>query len=234
MMTFSLKRVSAIVRKEYMDLMKNYQMVIMLVFPLAYALFYKRMGMEPAGIASMCIMMTLVFLTTFLQANAIAEEKEKETLRGLMLSPAGVLDVLAGKSFLTSVLTVVVSTFCLILAEVSVNINVAIVVCIGLLLFVCMGTLFGLLAQSVSALNTMMMPVIMVLMLGSMFTKGVENELVRMIVSNFPSTRIIDSVNLAVAGSGMNDLMTHILVLTGWFVGLLVACIVVYRQKRFD
>ena len=46
--------------------------------------------------------MALVMVGGFVQAMLIAEEKEKHTLRVLMLSPASSVEVFLGKSLLTA------------------------------------------------------------------------------------------------------------------------------------
>ena len=235
MMKFSLKRVSAIVRKEYMDLMKNYQITIMLAVPPVYAAIFLRLGAEGAEIARTCIMMALLMVGMFIQANMISEEKEKDTLRGLMLSPASVGDVLAGKSFITFILTAAVCTFCLALANISMNISLMVlVICIGILLFISMGTLIGLIAQSVSALNTIIVPVMFFLMFGSMFAESVDNEVIRTILMNLPTTHIMKSVTSVIEGKAISELTTPLLVMTGWFLCLVVASVIVYRKKNMD
>ena len=50
----------------------------------------------------------MVVVGSFVQCSLIAEEKEKNTLRGLMLSPASTLEILGGKSLLSLIATMTI------------------------------------------------------------------------------------------------------------------------------
>ena len=56
----------------------------------------------------MVINFTMVIVGAFVQCSLIAEEKEKNTLRGLMLSPASTLEILGGKSLLSFLATMII------------------------------------------------------------------------------------------------------------------------------
>src|SRR5699024_12795497 len=51
------------------------------------------------------INLTLVAVAFFVQSALIAEEREKNTLRGLMLSPATIPEILSGKSLVSLLMT---------------------------------------------------------------------------------------------------------------------------------
>lgn len=46
----------------------------------------------------MIINMALILVATYVQSALVAEEKEKNTLRGLMLSPASIFEIFAAKA----------------------------------------------------------------------------------------------------------------------------------------
>lgn len=106
-MTFSLKRALAIFQKDYKDLSRNLFVSSTLVMPLFFAVFYSRIGDAGVDITYFVINITFSLVAIFVQCALIAEEKEKNTLRGLMLSPASTLDILLGKSALTFVTTMI-------------------------------------------------------------------------------------------------------------------------------
>ncbi|MBJ7987982.1 ABC transporter permease, partial [Bacillus cereus] len=107
-MTFSMRRFSAIFRKEVQDFKTNSQSLIMMAMPIFFAILYSRSDNFREVGASTLITMTLVLVGGFIQAMLIAEEKEKSTLRVLMLSPASSIEVLIGKSSLTGIITVAI------------------------------------------------------------------------------------------------------------------------------
>lgn len=100
-MTFSIKRALAIFQKDYKDLSRNLFVSSTLIMPLFFAVFYSRIDDGGVDITYFVINITFSLVAIFVQCALIAEEKEKNTLRGLMLSPASTLDILLGKSALT-------------------------------------------------------------------------------------------------------------------------------------
>ena len=76
--------------------------------PLILAFIYGKMGDIRLKLHYMVINLTLVTVGTFVQCSLIAEEKEKNTLRGLMLSPASTLEILGGKSLLSFISMIIV------------------------------------------------------------------------------------------------------------------------------
>lgn len=76
-MTFSMRRFSAIFRKEVQDFKTNSQSLIMMAMPIFFAIIYSRSDNFREVGASTLITMTLVLVGGFIQAMLIAEEKEK-------------------------------------------------------------------------------------------------------------------------------------------------------------
>lgn len=101
-MTLSWKRIYAIFNKDLKDLSKNMYVSSVLIMPIVLAFLYSNMGEVTIELHYLVINMTLASVTAFIQCAVIAEEKEKHTLRGLMLSPASLTEILTGKSLVTS------------------------------------------------------------------------------------------------------------------------------------
>ena len=100
----SLKRVNAIFQKDFKDFSRNYAVSIVIFVPIVLGAIYGRMGVDTIETHFMLINMTFSMVAAFVQCCLIAEEKEKNTLRGLMLSPASTAEILGGKSLLTFLL----------------------------------------------------------------------------------------------------------------------------------
>lgn len=108
-MNISMRRVNAILQKDFKDISRNSAVSISALMPLILAFIYGRMGDITIEAHYMVINLTLVVVGSFLQCSLIAEEKEKNTLRGLMLSPASTLEILGGKSLLSFIATIIVA-----------------------------------------------------------------------------------------------------------------------------
>ena len=107
-MSISLKRARAIFVKDYKEFSRNYAVSILLVFPIIIAFLYKGQGISSDETFGFVLNFSFAMLTSFVQACLIAEEKERNTLRSLMMTPATAMDVLIGKSALVFVMSSVV------------------------------------------------------------------------------------------------------------------------------
>ncbi|MDS8877081.1 ABC transporter permease subunit, partial [Streptococcus pneumoniae] len=92
----------------------------------------------------------LAMLTSFVQACLIAEEKERNTLRSLMMTPASMLDVLIGKSALVFLISAAVLAFSTYLFGYETS-NVMLLTAalgISILLYTAIGTICGLYSKT--------------------------------------------------------------------------------------
>jgi ABC-2 type transport system permease protein len=87
-MTFSVKRAGAIFEKDLKDLSKNMYVLTCILMPLFVAMLLGKTQAPSVSVHYMAINLIFTAVATFLQGTLIAEEKEMNTLRGLMLSPA--------------------------------------------------------------------------------------------------------------------------------------------------
>lgn len=105
-MTFSMRRFRAMVKKEWKDAIRNPQILLNAGMPILLAVLFRQKEADPSEptLLAIPILIAISITGAFVQANMIAEEKEKNTLRSLMLSPASKLEILAGKSATTTLL----------------------------------------------------------------------------------------------------------------------------------
>src|SRR5699024_2684439 len=104
----NMKRIGAIFEKDLKDFMKNMMLMLMPVVPIVLSLFYRQLcAGEEMPLQMIYIIIGVIFSTV--TANCImammAEEKEKKTLKGLIMSPASFADVIIGKSLVTGLMT---------------------------------------------------------------------------------------------------------------------------------
>ena len=74
-MTFSMRRVSAIFRKEVQDFKTNSQVLLMVSLPIIFAFIFSRFGEGQAGVGIITLM-AFLFVAGFVQSMVIAEEKK--------------------------------------------------------------------------------------------------------------------------------------------------------------
>ncbi|MGE6401753.1 ABC transporter permease [Bacillus cereus] len=235
-MTFSMRRFSAVFRKEVQDFKTNSQSLIMMAMPIFFAILYSRSDNFREVGASTLITMTLVLVGGFIQAMLIAEEKEKSTLRVLMLSPASSIEVLIGKSSLTGIITVAICFInLLILGKLEGNIALLLFIFVlGTLMFTLIGTCIGLIAQNVPQTSTIGLPILMVFLIGDFIAGFVKNEVVTKIVEYLPTRHIGLAVSGVIKGEGFSAITSNLLNITIWLVAVLAITLFIYKKKQMD
>ncbi|PGZ76392.1 ABC transporter permease [Bacillus sp. AFS029637] len=234
-MTFSMRRVSAIFRKEVQDFKTNSQVLLMASLPIIFAFIFSRFGQGSAGVGIITLM-AFLFVAGFVQSMVIAEEKEKHTLRVLMLSPASSVEVLLGKSILTACLTLcicIVNLF--ILDQLSGNlVLLGFIFLSGTILFIVIGTTIGLLAESVPQTSLIGMPILMTMYLAVQFEPMVENKVIKTMIEYLPTSHMAKAINSLVEGAGFSSISGHVLNVGVWLILSLIACLIVYKKKQMD
>lgn len=235
-MTFSWKRVNAIFQKDFKDFSRNMAVSIVIFLPLIMAAAYSRMGVDSIQGHFMTINMTFAMVGTYVQCCLIAEEKEKNTLRGLMLSPASNLEILGGKSLLSFVLTIVIIFFSAFLSEYKpANITiVAVAIILSSLFYIGIGTLLGLVAKSVMESSVIVLPVIGIFSVGSFVITWVEKYPILKVVEYMPNVQLIDLAEKVEKGAGLTDVLSNIGIISIWVVVVCLLTGTVFKKRMKD
>ncbi|KWX80047.1 ABC-2 type transport system permease protein [Paenibacillus jilunlii] len=153
----SIRRISAIFEKDIKDLMKNAELLVMLTAPILLTLLLNRStnGKITIPILYMVIggIFTLVASGTIM--TMMAEEKEKKTLRGLIQSPALLLDIIIGKSLVTLIGTLITLTVSLLIMGIGplMNFRAALGLIMLFLFFLLIGISMGLFTNSLASVS---------------------------------------------------------------------------------
>lgn len=98
----SLTRVMALLIKEIQDLRRNGSILAMVaIAPGLTLLWSKALNFPPITAATIGVLFAVIMVGTYSPAMMLAEEKEKNTLRVMMLSPATPTEILLGKGLVT-------------------------------------------------------------------------------------------------------------------------------------
>lgn len=235
-MMISFKRMNAILQKDFKDFSRNLAVSSVIFVPLILGAFYGRMGVDSIETHFMLVNMTFGMVAAFVQCCLIAEEKEKNTLRGLMLSPASTADILGGKSLLTFIMTMVVVFFTVYLAEYK-PANVAIIavaIILSSFFYIALGTLLGLYSKSVLEASVIVMPVIIIFSLGSFVTLVVEKYPILQAATYLPNTQLIELATKVEAGAGFGDVLVEFAIILGWVIASIILTVVIYRKRMVD
>ncbi|REK71574.1 ABC transporter permease [Paenibacillus paeoniae] len=235
-MTFSMKRVTAILQKDYKDISRNLYVTTTLVLPLIMAVIFGRDGKSTLELIYMIINMGLVLVGTYVQASLIAEEKEKNTLRGLMLSPASTLEIFLGKNLLSFIATAVIVTGSILLMNYNPGHVPAVVIALVLsaIFYLGLGTLIGLMTKSVVEASVIIVPVMFVFSFISFMKPFMEKYPILTFIEYLPNMQMLDLAAQAQAGTGFGDVGSNLLIIVGWVVFIHILAVYVYKKRMVE
>lgn len=161
----NIQRISAIFEKDMKDFMKNMMLLMMPILSVIMAILYGRMfGDEelPLQVLYLIVGVTFSAVTSSCMMTMMAEENEKKTLRGLILSPASFIDILVGKSLVTGLMTLVALFVSLLIVGIEPFLTVQAVTGLILLFlfFLFLGVGVGLFVKTVGATSAYLMPIL--------------------------------------------------------------------------
>ncbi|MBP2257033.1 ABC transporter permease [Virgibacillus alimentarius] len=194
-----LQRIHAIFEKDMKDFMKNTMMLLMPIVPIILAFFYRQMGLGeemPVMMGYIIVGVTYSAVTANCIMAMMAEENEKKTLRGLIMSPASFLDVIIGKSLVTGFMTLITLVLSLLILGIDSFLNTRAILGLVLLFlfFLFLGIGVGLFAKSISTVSVYVMPIMFLFGFTPMIElMGLsEDNLVKKILDLFPISQLIE------------------------------------------
>ncbi|MTD30599.1 ABC transporter permease [Planomicrobium sp. YIM 101495] len=235
-MNMSIKRINAIFQKDFKDFSRNSAVSVTILFPLIMAFIYKNMDTVTLDTYYLLFNMSFAIIATFIQCCLIAEEKEKNTLRGLMLSPASTTEILAGKSLLTFTVTVIALGLTAWIAGYEPTNMFIITAALGLstLFYIAVGTLLGLLANSVMEASVIVLPVLGIFSFGSFGLAFAEKYPILQALEYLPSSQLIELARKVEEGAALSTVWPQFAVIAIWIAVAIAATIIVYRKRMVD
>lgn len=235
-MNDSIKRVNAIFQKDFKDFSRNMAVSIVLFMPLFVAALYGRMGINTLDAHYMIINLTFAMVATYVQCCLIAEEKEQNTLRGLMLSPASTVEILSGKSLLTFVLTITIVAIGALLSEYQPAnlLMVALAILLSSFFYIALGTLLGLWAKSVMESSVIVLPVLGIFSFGSFLLPLAEKYPVLKVVEYLPSVQLIEIAAKVEKGVGFSETAAQFGIIFIWTAAAAALTAGVYKKRMVD
>lgn len=239
--SISFKRVRAIFVKDYKEFSRNYGLSIMLTLPIILALLIRGVDSSlplasVAGTFATVLNLSFVLLTCFAQACLIAEEKERSTLRSLMMTPATSLDVLIGKSSLVFVMSAVILTVSTYIFEYTpVNIwAFATAVILSIILYIAVGTICGLFSRTLLDASLSIIPVAFVFSGAPWGVFLADDYPIFKVLDYVPSSQLVHLLSMQSTGFTTGDLLKPLLIILAWTVVLAIVSVVLYQRRSKD
>ncbi|MBS4191850.1 ABC transporter permease [Bacillus sp. FJAT-49705] len=235
-MIFSIKRSFAIFQKDYKDVSKNLYVTVSVLMPLALAALWGMDGIDNINIHYMLFNMTLCMVAAYVQCCLIAEEKEKNTLRGLMLSPASTMDILVGKSLLSFIATFIILVACAFLQDYKPEnlLVISLAMALSTIFYIGLGTVLGLVTKSVMEASVIILPFIGFFSFGSFLTVLAESFPILKVTEYLPNLQLIEIANKVHSGASLSDVWFNLAVIFASIVVIFAIAIVVFRKRMMD
>lgn len=235
-MNISIRRIQAIFMKDYKEFSRNYAVSCVILVPLVLAIIYGRSGSNSIQTYFLPINMTFSMVTAYIQACLIAEEKERNTLRSLMMSPASFADILLGKSVLVFAITAILLAVSMFLVGYTPeNIPVLIVALIvSTIFYIALGIICGLFTKSVMEASLAILPVMIIFSFAPLAIVLGETHIVYKIVQWLPGTQLLLLAEEMSKQASMMSLLIPILIMSMWSVVAILISVVLFKKRTKD
>lgn len=240
-MTISLRRIKALTKKEFKSFTKNSNVLLMCMLPIMFSIIYSYIygsnenGVPKLMVLLLCLNMNLIMCSSFTIAMLIAEEKEKNTLRTLLLSGVSALEFLFGKVVLTLILSTLTNILIYFICGIEVKylgwfLLISTLVIISMIII---GALIGMFSKNQMSTSVVGMPVLLVFLLIPMMAEFNEN--IRNVAKFTPNYNMNVIFNKVLAGSSLSS--QEILPFASIFVWIVltgIGFIIAYNKVGID
>ena len=241
-----MRKTGALVAKDLKDLVKNPVVFVCCLFPVAFAFLYKFMlgdalgeSAEPAAqltgfLLSTSLCITAGMVAMMASATSLAEEKEKHTLRTLMLANVGAGQILASRALVTLAAIAVVDALCFLVIDGPKGSFVAYLAIgvVGAVPIVLVSLLAGLASRDQMTASLYVTPVFIVAIAPMV---GMYSEEAANVVQYFPTGGMDALVKLSVQGDLLSgDAVLPIVVTLVWIAVSLAAFALLFKRLARD
>ncbi|GAA0391575.1 ABC transporter permease [Paenibacillus motobuensis] len=237
-MSISLKRAGAIFVKDYKEFSRNYAVSISLLFPIILALLFRGAipSLNGAFAFGLVLNTSFVLLTCLTQACLIAEEKEHNTLRSLMMTPATTMDVLIGKStlvFIMSAVGLAIATYIIGYEPASIW-AFAVAIIISIILYIAAGAICGLFSNTLLEASLSILPVAFVFTAAPWGAFLEDDFPIFKVLDYLPSSQLVHLLGIRNIGFTTGELLKPLLIILAWTVVFTIISVVLYQRRLKD
>ena len=252
-MNAAMRKTGALLAKDFADLFKNPTLLVVCLLPIAFMALYSFMIGDAAGGSDLTaeqqeavdpvisqfmlgssLCMTLGMVCTMTVLYGIAEEKEKRTLRTLMLANVGASQVVASKAVVALVASTVVNAVCFFVAGgepgmLGAYLALGVVGSLPVILF---SLVLGLACRDQMTAGVYSVPVLLVALV-PMF--GMANETIEKVAHWLPTGGVYDLIGLALNGNLLSqDALAPLGVTVAWIVVGAVVFAALFKKLARD
>lgn len=241
---FSMNRFSAILYKELHDFGKNKNILIMALMPIGFGWIYSRIFLgegkadinETLQILNLVIGMSFIMTSLFSLGMAIAEEKEKKTMRTLLLSGVTPLEFFFGKAFpvIVSSILINVALFFMMGLDMTYFATYFAVSSLIVLVMTIFGAVLGIISPNQMTTGVYGMPMMLLFFLLPML--AIMDDSFQIFADIVPTNmlNLILQIQINNPNPDVWLIASKYLVILGWFLLSLIVFTIAYRKVGID
>ncbi|BDB00559.1 ABC transporter permease [Clostridium botulinum] len=242
-MDFSIRRVNALLKKEIKDFVKNMNVWVMCFLPVMFSIIYSKLlgnnsssaPMNKVSVLILCVGMNIALISSMVISMLIAEEKEKNTLRTLMLSAVSPWEFLAGKVLITFLVSEVVNIviFFFIGCDIQYLGQYILITTLVLFSMIEIGSIIGIISPNQMTTGVFSMPVITIFFIIPMFAEA--NKTIETIAKLLPNYNMNIMLARLFKGESIFSKSSYgMAVILGWIIIAALAFGWVYKKRGLD
>ncbi len=238
-MKVHMRKFKTLLKKDIKDTGKNKNVMIMLVLPLFFALIYSVMDfggqyLDSTFVLTLTVLMTVALIPISLLSTVIAEEKEKNTLRTLMLSNVTAGEFLASKAVMTYFYMEIVNILLFFITGQGIAdlFRFFLVTTLSSVCTILIGACIGMLAKDQMSTGVVAGPISILFLLPPIFSQ--VNDTVELFARYIPSTAMMKLFFTGNAEGWANSLIFQIAVILVWTAAAGAVFAVLFRKRRLD
>ena len=231
----------ALFKKDCKSCFGNKNILITLLLPIFFAIVYNFLlsdisELPGSYVLLLCSVMVLSILPLTALSAMIAEEKEKHTLRSLMLAGVKGMEFVTSKGLVCLLILIIESIllYGVCGAGLSGFFGYFLIMLLASLAIICFGAVVGICSKDQMAAGTLGSPLMMLMLLPPIF--GQFNDTVGKIAKLFPTTSLYTVYPSLEAGDSLftGDNLHALAVCLVWIVAGIIIFQVIYRRNGID
>lgn len=168
----NLRIIKRLIKKDFKNCFLNKNIFLMMIVPIFFCFIYRNITKDPTYVLWLCAMFSISIIPTTVLPMMVAEEKEKNTLRSLMLANVTAFEFLFSKAFVCVLLTLVDALIVFFIMKTDTTLlpiyTGSIILSTTSLLL--LGAVAGLFSKDQASAGTIATPLMLIVMMPSVFS----------------------------------------------------------------
>ncbi|WP_414052004.1 ABC transporter permease [Macrococcus animalis] len=223
----------AIAEKDFKEFMRNMMLLTMPILPILMAFMFTASPIpnELKGNLGVTVLaICFVSVITIGMMTMMAEEKEKNTLRGLINSPASMFDIMVGKSIVLIIMFFISAVTCCYILKYNPipDWKTFLSFIMLLLFFLSLGVMVGLIVKSVSQTSLYSLPVLFIFAMSPNYINmGIDKDTMFMKANEY--TPMMQHFRLSETGD-----IKHLIFIALWLLICIIITAFLFKKNSID